>query len=184
MWSDHSFTVPPCPLNTANKYSWPKTKAFASLQYVLLSYTDGTKPPSAYSRRERYGVITPTWHVLFGGDKICSIDRMPRQVYRVSEIPFHLSLLLFLLYHLDFTVFPLGVTVADRAGVLKSSHACQRSQIVTDSAVSYYSVISECVCVCVCVYTHILSEGFQGFPSSDSLAGRAMSEGPVPKRAG
>lgn len=51
---------------------------------------------------------------------------------------------------------------------------------ITDSAVSYYSVISECVCVC----THILSEGFQGFPSSDSLAGRAMSEGPVPKRAG
>lgn len=81
-------------------------------------------------------------------DKICLTDRMPRQVYGLAEIPFHLSLLLFLLYHLDFTVLTLSVTVTDRAGVLRSSHtSCQRSQIDTDSTVSYYSVISVCVCV-------------------------------------
>lgn len=146
MWSDLSFTVPPCPLNTANKYSRPKTKALLPCN-MSCCHTPMALCHHQHTVEEKIWCNNSHMACFVWGDKICSTDRMPRQVYGVSEIPFHLSLLLFLLYHLDFTVLPLGVTVADRAGVLKSSHACQRSQIVTDSAVSYYSVISECVCV-------------------------------------
>lgn len=108
-----------------------------------------------------------------------------------KTLPFHFCLFFLLLDHLNLTVLPLRITIANCAGMLdterrRGSHEAHFKEHWWCLRPGHTLQLKlKCVCrhLRLCVCSHILRERLQRLPSADPLTGGAVSQRPAIQRA-